>query len=149
MAKYRIKTNTPVGSVIAWAGTEYPSPEATALGLTEEVMLFLVEKDCAIVIKTEKEKKIEEEEKKIEEEGINISHLDAPQNFPARSLTAIRAEGTRMKNAEEKKKAEDVKEEEKKEDVIAETKENEEKVETKKQTTKKKAGRPKKSGSKK
>lgn len=148
MAKYRIKTNTPVGSVIAWAGTEYPSPEATALGLTEEVMLFLVEKDCAIVIKTEKEKKIEEEEKKIEEEGINISHLDAPQNFPARSLTAIRAEGTRMKKAEEEK-MEDAKEEEKKEDVIAETKENEEKVETKKQTTKKKAGRPKKSGSKK
>jgi ribosomal protein L9 len=148
VAKYRIKTNTPVGSVIAWAGTEYPSPEATALGLTEEVMLFLVEKDCAIVIKTEKEKKIEEEEKKIEEEGINISHLDAPQNFPARSLTAIRAEGTRMKKAEEEK-MEDAKEEEKKEDVIAETKENEEKVETKKQTTKKKAGRPKKSGSKK
>jgi hypothetical protein len=148
VAKYKVLMNTPVGSVIAWAGTEYPSPQATALGLTEEHMLFLVEKECAIVIKTEKEKKIEEEEKKVEEEGINIAHLDAPQNFPARSLTAIRAEGTRMKKAEEEK-MEDAKEEEKKEDVIAETKENEEKVGTKKQTTKKKAGRPKKSGSKK
>lgn len=149
MAKYRVKTNTPVGSVIAWAGTEYPSPEATALGLTEEAMLFLVEKDCAIVIKTEKEKKIEEEQEKVKKEGINISHLDVPQNFPARSLTAIRAEGTRMKNAEEEatKQKEDS-------EVVVDTKEpekQEKKIneEVKKQTTKKKAGRPKKSGSKK
>jgi len=38
VAKYVMTISTPAGTEIARAGTEFPSPEAKQLGLTEERM---------------------------------------------------------------------------------------------------------------
>ena len=145
MAKYKVIISTPVIGIIARAGIEFPSPEAKAMGLTEDAMLFLVDKGRAIVLQSEKEKKEEEKEKIAEEFDPNKSELDAPKQFKAHSYTSMKVDVAKTRKLEEEAKKDTEKELEHKEEKKIEKKE-----EPKAKKTTSKRGRPKsKSGEKK